>query len=203
MKRLGVFILSGFMVFILSTLVQAQTRYVGTYDGGYLHGTDHAVSEVEEPCPENTHTCVHTYRKYGPEGYVHERTYKHCIPNEHSRHGKVYGHSHTGPEHYYEEREVVYEAPAQIYRPRYYVYQPPVVLRPPVVYHTPSYYGTYDGYYGNYVIGDTLVGGAFGAAAGAAIGAIVGSPGEGAAIGAVVGGLNALSHGIFGYGFLR
>jgi hypothetical protein len=195
MKTLRVIILSCFTVLLLSSFVQGQTRYVGTYDGGYLVGSDHAVSEMEEPCPENTHICVHTYRKYGPGGVVHEHTRKHCIPNARPYHGNAYGHGN-----YYEEREYVYEPQVRVYRPRYYVYQPPVVVRPPVVYHTPSYYGNY---YGDRVVGDTLVGGAFGAAAGAAIGAVVGSPGDGAAIGAVIGGLNALSHGVLGHGFLR
>ena len=202
MKRLGIFFLSGFFILVISVFAEAQTRSVATYEGGYLVGEDHSVSETEKPCPENTHTCVHTYRKYGPEGSVNVRTTKHCVPNQHSQYENVYGHSSTGPESYYED--VVYEPPVRVYQPRYYVYQPPVVVRPQVVYQDPyPYYDYYDGYYPSYGLEDTLVGGAFGAAAGAAIGAIVGSPGKGAAIGAVVGGLNLLGHGLFGYGYHR
>jgi hypothetical protein len=195
MKTLGTFILGCFMVLIVGSFAQAQTRYAGTYAGGYLSGSDHAVSEVDAPCPEGTYVCQHTHRTYGPHGYVDVRTTKHCVPYETSGHGNAYGHR---PERYYEEKVYNYAPPRTVYRQEYHVYQPPVVVRPPVVYQASPYYG----YYGNRVIPDTLAGGAFGAAAGAAIGAILGSPGDGAAIGAVIGGFNALSHGIFGYGYL-
>jgi hypothetical protein len=199
MKTLGTFILGCFMVLIVGSFAQAETRYAGTYAGGYLSGSDHAVSEVGAPCPEGTYICKHTHRTYGPHGYVDVRTTKHCVPYETSGHGNAYGHR---PERYYQENVYNYAPPRTVYRQEYHVYQPPVVVRPRVTYQTSPYYGYYDGYYGNRVIPDTLAGGAFGAAAGAAIGAILGSPGDGAAIGAVIGGFNALSHGIFGYGYL-
>lgn len=205
MKTLGTFILGCVMILIVGSFAQAQTRVVGTYAGGYLYGDDHAVSEVNEPCPEGTYICQHTHRKYGPHGYVDVQVTKHCAPYEESGHKNSYeqGNSHPRPERYYEENVYNYEPPRTVYRQEYHVYQPPVVVRPRVTYQASPYYGYYDGYYDNRVIPDTLIGGALGAAAGAAIGAIFGNPGDGAAIGAVIGGFNALSHGIFGYGYYR
>jgi hypothetical protein len=194
MKTLGTFIICGFMILIVGSFAQAETRQVATYSGGYLLGSDHTVSEDSGPCPKGTYLCKHTHRNYGPHGYISERTSKHCVSYEASGHGNAYGqeNSHPRPERYYEETVYNYEPPRTVYRQEYHVYQPPVVYRE---------YSPYYGYRSHRGFSDAITGGAFGAAAGAAIGAIFGSPGDGAAIGAVIGGFNALSHGIFGYGY--
>ena len=189
MKTLGTVIMGCFLILIVGSFAQAETRYVRTYAGGYGYGDDHVVTQVDAPYPEDAYVYRHTHRNYGPHGYADVQT-----TYETSRHG--YGHR---PGRFYEEHVYHHYAPPRtVYRQEYHVYQPPVIVRPQVVYPANPYYG----YYGNRVIPDTLAGGAFGAAAGAAIGAILGSPGDGAAIGAVIGGFNALSHGLFGYGYL-
>ncbi len=177
---------------------EAQNRHVVTYDGGYLIGGAETVSSSTAPCPQGTHVCEHTYREYGPDGLISERIHKHCIPQGRAANSGTLGHATQ-----YDEWDYRYGPPPIKYPVRQYVQRTPVYVNPPVVYSAPSYY--YDrgyGGYSDYVVGDTLLGGAIGAAAGAAIGAVVGSPGDGAAIGAVVGGLNALSRGALGHGLL-
>ncbi len=196
-KRLSLLALLGFLTLAFTPLsAGAQNRTVATYEGGYLISSTEPQAPSTASCPRDSHVCEHTYREYGPDGLVKERTYKHCIPQGRSADAQAYAHGTQ-----YDEWDYRY-GPPPIQRPvrQRTVYRTPAVVHSPPVYYSRSPY--YSPGYGSYVAGDTLLGGALGAAAGAAIGAVVGDPGAGAAIGAVVGGFNGFSRGAFGHGLL-
>ena len=85
MKNFGVFILTGFLVLLLSHNAMAQNGYGGNYGQ-----RGHRVTQVtEQPCPPGTYESRTVYKRYGRGGYLHERADRKCIPNSHSYRGET------------------------------------------------------------------------------------------------------------------
>ena len=180
MKKTAILTLSFLFLLGMSSYAQADHKHRGDNHKGYDNHRSMTHSGNYRSNKSHSHSYDHQDRR-------HHNHYRHT-KNSHQGYRSHHRHNHV----YVEKHVYNYGAPRVTHRHN----------------HQPTYYpprrshSTYKHSYNRGVVGDTLIGGAFGAATGTAIGAALGNPGQGAAIGAAVGGFNGISREIFGRGFL-
>jgi len=149
MKKTAIITLSILTILGMSSYAQADHRHGSS--NNYTEYTT-TVTEHNDDCPDEIHSHSYSHRGYRNH-HRHHAT---------SHHG--YGHHQT--RHVYVEKHVyTHQAPRVTYQQTYRTHTPQPTYSQPR-----RSYSTHSNHYQGDVVGDTVIGGAFGAAAGAAFG---------------------------------
>jgi len=195
MKNTAIITLSTLLLLAVSSFAQANPR--GSYTNDYtVYESRRTVTHYGNYCPDRSYSHAYDRQRIRPHQrpniYVEQNIYNYQAPR--ATHRRTYRNDYRQQTH--NPRARGYSNYSNTHRRTYRGDYRQQTRFPRAGYS--NYSNTHRGN----VVGDTVIGGAFGAAAGAAIGAAVGNPGQCAALGAAIGGFTGLGHGIFGRGSL-